>query len=204
MNNKELQKKFLGFAYCKKLNKREDTPYYWINIPSFDPIIITKEQMDETLEKSGKDFKIEYYSAIEKEGFDMSIFTKIPESKFPEIVLPNKGIKGHNPYTLAFVYGEKGNRLIKGYLQEVQEYLEKLSEKFFVKYTFYHQGEHRGYWKFYKKEIGIFEPEKGKYSSKRRRKFEIRGYSNFEGYEKVPVIQLKRMPHKWIPEFNVF
>ena len=201
MNKKQISQKFLSFNYCKKLNKKEDTPYYWLNIPGFNQLIITKDQLDRSLEKSTD---IEYYSAIEKEGFDMSIFKKTPQSKFPEIVLPNKGIKGHNPYTFAFVYAEKGNILVKGYLQEVQEYLKNFNQKYFVNYTFYRGGVHRGYWKFYKKEVVIFEPETGRFGLKNRKKFEIRGYSNFENYEKVPVINLKRMPHKWIPEFNVF
>ena len=206
MNNKELQKKFLGFEYCKKLNKKEDTPYYWLNIPRFAQLIITKEQLDETIKKAGKD-NIEYYSAIEKEGFDMSIFKKTPDCKFPEIVLPNKGYEGHNPYTFAFVYGEKGNVLVKGYLQEVQEYLKNLNQKYFVKFTFYHQGEHRGYWKFYKKEVGIFEPSHGKRTKYSLKKYEIRysySFDNKEKYDKSPIIKLKRMPHKWITEFNVF
>jgi hypothetical protein len=120
------------------------------------------------------------------------------KKEFKEIVLPNKGHEGHNPYTLAFVYAENGNLLVKGYIQEVNEYLKTLGQKYFTRYTFYNQGEHRGHWKFYKDGVYISTPDI------KRRKKDSKNKYEFVSYITKPIttLKFKRIPNRWIPEFN--
>ena len=50
--------------------------------------------------------------------------------KFREIIIPPSGKKnwGKGAYTLAFVYSNKGNLLVKGFLKEVQDFLKFLKQ----------------------------------------------------------------------------
>jgi hypothetical protein len=64
-------------------------------------------------------------------------------------------------------------------------------------------GRSRGnHWSFWKDNVGIFEPSKG--GRKWNSKYRIRTYSGKDESDKKITIELKRMPHRWIPEFNQF
>jgi len=65
-------------------------------------------------------------------------------------------------YVLAFVYSKKGNFLVKGYMNEVKEYIKKTYTHYFVNYSLWHNGEHRNFWSFWKNNVGIFEPARKK------------------------------------------
>jgi len=122
-------------------------------------------------------------------------------------------------YCLAFVYSNKGNFLVKGYLREVKKYLETLKQqgyKYFANLSmwggmkryrdmylalagmsnittpFDGLKQHRSYWTFWKDKYYISEPSetnKGKWTF---RKWDVNEH----------IIQFKRLPKKWIPELD--
>jgi len=141
---------------------------------------------------------------------------------YPVIEVPADGKSGMagGAYVLAFVYSKyKGNMVVKGYVREVEEYIKKnIKTHYFVNYTLWYMGSHRDIWNFWKKEIGIHEPtrstKRGKIKAKDR-KFCIRPYvewtyDNAEEHEKrweeakKEALYFKRMPKRWIPEFDKF
>lgn len=109
-------------------------------------------------------------------------------------------------YTFAFVYSNKGNFLVKGYIREVEKYLETLKQKgykYFVNLSLRHtktyavSTNHRDIWKFYKdNDFSIWQPDK-EHNKKNWHKWQI--YSCIDS--KV-IMTFKRMPNRWIPEFD--
>jgi len=140
---------------------------------------------------------------------------------YPVIEVPADGESGvaGGAYVLAFVYSKyKGNVVVKGYMREVEEYIKKNFTHYFVNYTLWYMGSHRDIWKFWKKGIGIHEPTrriKRKNIPKKDRKFSVRPYvewtydsaeereKRWEEAEKQ-ALYFKRMPKRWIPEFDKF
>lgn len=109
-------------------------------------------------------------------------------------------------YTLAYVYSNKGNFLVKGYVREVEKYLETLKQKgykYFVNLSLRHtksycvQNDHRDIWKFYKDDnYSIWQP---------RRKTNKKKWDKWCVYscnENKTIMEFKRMPNRWIPEFD--
>jgi len=131
--------------------------------------------------------------------------------KYPEIEIPadgNSGIMG-GAYCLCFVYSKyNGNFVLKGYLREVEEYLKKNYTHYFYNLSLWNRGMNRDIWHFWKKNIGIFQPER-KSKDKERKKFRIREYydsysDDAEEQEKEKLeLSFKRLPKRWIPEFNL-
>lgn len=109
-------------------------------------------------------------------------------------------------YTLAYVYSNKGNFLVKGYIREVEEYLKSLKQKgykYFVNLSLRHtksymmQTNHRDIWKFYKDDdYSIWKPQI-KTNKKKWSKWQLYSYD-----DKKTIMEFKRMPNKWIPEFD--
>lgn len=131
--------------------------------------------------------------------------------KYPVIEIPTDGRSGMigGAYTLCFVYSKyNGNFVLKGYLREVEAYLKKNYTHYFYNLSLWNRGMHRDIWHFWKKNIGIFQPE-SKSKDKERRKFRIREYScsydnDTEEQEKEKIeLSFKRLPKRWIPEFNL-
>lgn len=141
---------------------------------------------------------------------------------YPVVEIPADGESGMmgGAYVMAFVYSKfKGNVVVKGYMREVEEYIKKNFTHYFVNYTLWYMGSHRDIWKFWKKDIGIHEPirrTRRKNIPKEDRMFRVRPYVNWdydlsseerdrqhrEADEKQLVF--KRMPKRWIPEFDEF
>jgi len=141
---------------------------------------------------------------------------KTPEHPYPIIDVPASG----NPEwmggarTLAFVYSKNnGNFILRGYYTEVREYLAKNYTHYFVNYTLWAHGEHRDIWDFWKDSVGIFTPTK----KKRNWKYQVRRYSNsyLNDYDmsakeivdmkvenEKKTLKFKRLPKRWIPEFD--
>lgn len=131
--------------------------------------------------------------------------------KYPVIEVPADGKSdwGEGGYCLCFVYSKyNGNFVLKGYLREVKEYLKKNYTHYFYNLSIWHQGFSRDIWYFWKKDIGIFdvtikERKKGK-------KTQIRPYSSYgddlnkmsEEELKAKTFYFKRLPKRWIPEFD--
>lgn len=128
--------------------------------------------------------------------------------KYLVIDVPASGKRGWSggTYTLCFVYSKyKGNFVLKGYYKEVQEYLKKNYTHYFYNMSLWHCGLNRDIWGFWKPDIGIFKPSP---REKRRgeKKIEVRTYSNWlrdETNEELS-FKFKRMPKRWIPEFDKF
>ena len=126
--------------------------------------------------------------------------------KYPEIEVPATGKRGWGggAYTLCFVYSKyKGNVVLKGYYQEVQDYLKKNYTHYYCNYSLWYHGGNRDIWSFWKDGIGIFEPS----NTRKRVKWEIRPYTC--GYDDVSLedsnkkaLYFKRLPKRWIPEFD--
>jgi len=149
----------------------------------------------------------ESYKRIEKANNIFSI-KKTPENPYPVIDVPSTGkpVWGGGARVLAFVYSRyAGNFVLKGYYKEVQDYLKKNYTHYFVNYSLWWKGKHRDIWGFWKKDVDIFnvsvrERKKGK-------KIEVRPYSGSEPDEetlKAKTFKFKRLPKRWIPEFNKF
>ena len=136
----------------------------------------------------------------------------LSNKKYPVINVPASGepCRMGGAYTLCFVYSKyKGNFVLKGYMKEVEEYLEKNYTHYFCNMSLWHQGFNRDIWKFWKDDITIFEPHRQSksYKGKDKWKFQVRQYSyakTVEGNIEVEPLWFKRMPHRWIPEFDKF
>ncbi len=135
--------------------------------------------------------------------------------KYEIIDVPASGKRGWSggAYCLCFVYSKyKGNFVLRGYMKEIEEYLKKNHTHYFCNYSLWHQGFNRDIWHFWKKGIGIFKPsirERMKPKSKRT-KIEVCTYSDWvwdksdeTNAEKIS-FKFKRMPKRWIPEFDKF
>jgi len=135
----------------------------------------------------------------------------ILNKRYPVIEVPADGKSNwcEGGYCLCFVYSKyNGNFVLKGYLREVKEYLKKNYTHYFYNLSIWHQGFSRDIWYFWKKDIGVFdvsirERKKGK-------KTEVRPYSYFYDEEnkmteeelKAKTFTFRRLPKRWIPEFD--
>ena len=110
--------------------------------------------------------------------------------------------------TMMFVYSrDHGNFVLEGYSKEVEEYLKKNYTHYFCYHSMWSDGQSRGHWNFWKENVGIFEPSK----ARKEWKYVVRPYSGGL-YGRHPVLskeeleqktfRFKRLPKRWIPEFN--
>jgi hypothetical protein len=135
---------------------------------------------------------------------EKAVFNK----KYPVINVPASGkpVWYGGARTMAFVYSrDHGNFVLEGFSQEVEEYLKKNYTHYFFYHSMWSDGQSRGHWKFWKDNIGIFEPDK----HRKTWKYEVRPYSG--GYRHVELsteelkrktFHFKRLPKRWISEFN--
>jgi len=127
--------------------------------------------------------------------------------KYPVIDVPASGKRSWSggAYCLCFVYSKhKGNFVLRGYYKEVEEYLKKNYTHYFYNMSLWHRGFSRDIWYFWKDNIGLFEPSKRKRKGVRE-KFQVRPYSNYETSAeelKEKTFTFKRLPKRWIPEFD--
>ena len=140
--------------------------------------------------------------------FETSITVKLPSDKkiYPVIKVPSSGYSDwmEGARTWCFVYSrDHGNFILEGYRGEVGEYLKKNYTHYFCYISMWNQGRSRGHWYFWKDNIGIFEPSKVYKSWK----YVVRPYTG--GRSNVSVedsdkkaLKFKRLPKRWIPEFN--
>jgi hypothetical protein len=131
------------------------------------------------------------------------------KTEYPVIEVPNSGISGMDggAWCFYFMYTKNhGNFILKGYMKEIRAYIkEKGYTHWFANYAIYLDGESRhSNWTFWKDKIGIFGPSK--WGRKWDGKYQMREYSDgYGGKPKNPYkLEFKRMPHKWIPEFDKF
>ena len=127
----------------------------------------------------------------------------VHNKKYPVIYVPSDGKPKWygGAWSMVFVYSKNhGNFVLIGYHKEVNEYLKKHYTHYFCYWSMWSEYGSRGYWKFWNDKIGIFEPSKIMKSFK----YVIRRYSN--NYDNNEVIseglKFKRLPKRWIPEFD--
>ena len=133
---------------------------------------------------------------------------------YPVIEVPADGNSGMSwgAYVLCFVYSKhRGNFVLKGYMREVQAYLKKNYTHYFCNFSMQYMGSHRDSWSFWKEGIGVHEPNRYKKGrSKEDMQFVVRPYVSWscsdEEREKADEqsLRFKRMPKRWIPEFDNF
>lgn len=143
-----------------------------------------------------------------------NLLTEGKDNKLREIKIPADGRSRWcgGAFVTCFVYSKfNGNFLVTGYSDEVDKYLKENHTHYFMNIVFWCDGRNRSYWSFWKKNIGIFEPDKGKHFSgvKRQTKYKIREYSWYttdeeEDRQQKVCVSLKRLPKRWIPEFDRF
>ncbi|MBN1637331.1 MAG: hypothetical protein JW866_00055 [Ignavibacteriales bacterium] len=131
--------------------------------------------------------------------------------KYPVIEVPASGKRTRmgGAYCLCFVYSKyNGNFVLKGYMKEVEEYLKKNYTHYFYNLSLWYRGFNRDIWHFWKKDIGIWHPSVRE--KRKGKKIEVRPYSDwFEEdvtteEKKKMALHFKRMPKRWIPEFDKF
>lgn len=166
----------------------------------------------DVIEKLVKSEPFQYYieeaeNQLEKRGKALS-----NNKQYRVIEVPADGKRGvaGGAYVLCFVYSKyKGNFVVKGYMREVEEYLKKNYTHYFCNFSLLWMGGHRDIWKFWKKSIGIFEPSNYKKGvEKENLKFKVRPYLDWDAEDDVrektkeQELVFKRMPKRWIPEFD--
>ena len=131
-------------------------------------------------------------------------------TKYPVIQVPASGkptwLGGAR--SMYFVYSKNhGNFILEGYDKEVEEYLKKNYTHYFYYNSLWCAGESRGHWSFWKDSIGIFAPSK----HRKDWKYTVRPYSGSMFFGKPAptdeeikrkTFRFKRLPKRWIPEFD--
>ena len=132
---------------------------------------------------------------------------KIVKKDYPVIKIPANGKPDwyEGARTWCFVYSRhNGNFILEGFRGEVEDYLKKTYTHYFCYISMWNHGQSRGHWHFWKDYVGIFTPDK----HRKDWKYTIRPYSNAYGHvtpkEEIEekTLHFKRMPKRWIPEFN--
>ena len=137
-------------------------------------------------------------------------YLKMKTKKYPVIEIPASGKSSWagGAWCFCFMYTKHhGNFILKGFYKEIKEYIKaKKYTHYFYNMAFMNNGKCRhNNWNFWKNDVGIFSPRK--YFNKWDSKYTIRCfYTEYE--DESPrtdlVLELKRMPHRWIPEFDKF
>jgi len=135
----------------------------------------------------------------------------VPSTKkqYPIIDVKPNGIPDWytGAFTLCFVYSKNaGNFILRGFRGEVEKYLQKNYHHYFCYWSMWHNGQARGHWDFWKDHVGFFEPSK----ARKDWKYQVRPYTTFGEHGTTPeqikamTFSFKRLPKRWIPEFDVF
>jgi hypothetical protein len=132
--------------------------------------------------------------------------SKVPKTEYPVIKVPANGkTEWHEgARTMCFVYSKHhGNFILEGYIGEVQEYLKKNYTKYFCYFSLWSGGISRGFWRFWKdRDVSIIEPSKFRKQWKYKIISREPRYSYRQDLKTKYEIHLKRLPKKWIPEFD--
>ncbi|MFW6243066.1 MAG: hypothetical protein ACOC2W_02810 [bacterium] len=128
------------------------------------------------------------------------------KKSYPVIEVPAHGKPQWDggAFVMCFVYSKyHGNFILKGYHDEVRTYLRENYTHYFCNYTAFSKlNGKRVLWKFWKDNISIFEPSKMRRRLTNNNKYEIVKYDGIYDYTRIKTIKFKRLPKKWIPEFD--
>ncbi len=123
--------------------------------------------------------------------------------KYPIIEVPASGKPNWSggARTMCFIYSKRGNYIVRGFHKEVMEYIKRNFTHYFMYVSMWDSGMSRGHWKFWKDNVTIFDPGD---LNKKDHKFTVMTYKGNrygDDVEKV-MIKFKRLPKRWIPEFE--
>lgn len=137
--------------------------------------------------------KYEYYLIVDTEKFQK----QISKPKLSETEIPAYGKRNWNggAWVIVFVYSNKGNFVLKGFMKEVQDELDKMNIKYFANFSMWSSGKARSWWKVSTKNVYVDEPSK-----RNKYKWELRKWLDNE----KKVLRFKRLPKRWIPEIENF
>jgi len=137
--------------------------------------------------------------------------------KYPVIDVPASGQRRRmgGAYTLCFVYSKfDGNFVLRGYSAEVEEYLKKNYTHYFYNLSLWYHGDNRDIWRFWKDDVMVHQPHRDSkiFKGKDRWKWQVKPYTGCHSWdddyeEKKKLAEekqlwFKRMPKRWIPEFD--
>ena len=169
---------------------------------------------NEVIEKLVTSEPFEEYIKLAEKQYNKRLKALAVNKQYPVIEVPADGKSGvaYGAYCLCFVYSKhNGNFVVKGYMREIKEYLKKNHTHYFCNYSMWNLGAHRDSWYFWKDSICVSEPSTYKKGiDKEQMKFVVRPYvawdCNDEEYEIAGdrALKFKRMPKRWIPEFDNF
>ncbi len=168
-------------------------------------IRLSRKLTSEEMGKITSDESYEYYRQKATKLYEKKQ-RAVLNKKYPVIDVPASGNRDWSggAYCLCFVYSKyKGNFVLRGYIKEVEEYLKKNYTHYFYNKSLWHHSQNRDIWGFWKKDIGIFTAS----LKEKRKKTQIRPYYEYEIDEanlKAKTFEFKRLPKRWIPEFDKF
>ena len=133
------------------------------------------------------------------------------EKEWPVIKLEANGKPewSGGAYTLTFVYSNRGNFLIKGYLRETESYLNKEVEnglKYFCNHRLFGGRTLRGntasrsIWRHYHKNIFLFAKNPG--WAKRDKRYNKWRFSYSEEGKDYKELTFKRLPNRWVEDLD--
>lgn len=170
-----------------------------------------KRELTEEEKKSITDEEsYEYYREQAKKIYEKRQ-RAVLNKKYPIIDVPANGKPewSGGAYTLCFVYSKyNGNFVLRGYYKEVGEYLKKNYTHYFCNMSLWYAGQNRDIWSFWKTNVGITHPSIRE--KKKGKRVEVWAYRNWfdddptEEEREVMTIKFRRMPKRWIPEFDKF
>lgn len=98
-------------------------------------------------------------------------------------------------WTIAYIYSNKGNYILKGWRGDVLEYIHNLNIRYFVNFVLYHQGTKRNIWDCSNPNVTIFEPKPFK-----RGKHTAKYHFRVKNYDADKTFKLKRLPKRYVEE----
>jgi len=174
----------------------------------------------EVIQKLVESEPFQNYIALATKEYDKRAKALANNKMYPVIEVKADGKSGMagGAWCMAFVYTKhKGNFVVKGYVREVEAYIKKNYTHYFYNLSLWHLGSHRDIWHFWKNSVNIYEPDKYKKGVKKERLiFRVRPRCDWswdvsekeykrqnKEADKVQLL-FKRMPKRWIPEFDNF
>jgi hypothetical protein len=130
------------------------------------------------------------------------------EKEFNVIEISPTGNKqwGGGAYTIAFLYTKSnGNLIVKGYYDEVKDYINNNYTHYFINYTLWSKYGFRSIWRFWKDGYYIHQPDRKRdkptkyYKNTPRYKWEFI-YHDVNDVRRV--MEFRRFPKRWIKEFD--
>lgn len=147
-----------------------------------------------------RDLAIKHYNEKQRKK-EKAILNK----KYPIIDIPASGNKSWmgGAFSLTFVYSKYGgNFILRGYVGDIDNYLEKNHTHYFCNRVLFGGYNYRNIWSFWKKNVHIFTPDKS--FRFRRKKYEVKEYDYLDKIDNPICFKFKRLPKRWIPEFDLF